>query len=69
MRNEIVDQAVRQALAPQAVPQPQPQQGVPVQIAIGMVQAGILTPKQAWHWVFRGVEPTEFYEKSEGETK
>ena len=69
--NAIVDQAVRQALhgAPQAVPQQQVQQGVPANMVVAMTQVGILTPKQAWHWIFKGIEPTEFYEKTEGETK
>jgi len=35
-------------------------QQIPVKPIIEMTNAGILSPRQAWHWIFKGIEPTEF---------
>jgi hypothetical protein len=67
---QIVEQAIKQAMAPPAVPPlGAVQQGVPAQLVLHMVQMKVLTPKQAWYWLFKQIEPTEFYEQAEGETK
>ena len=33
---------------------------IPIKPIIEMTVAGIVSPRQAWHWIFKGIEPTEF---------
>jgi len=61
MSDKLLDHAVKHAFAPPPPQQlPQPQQGVPVQMVLQMVSTGVLTPQQAWYWIFKQIEPTEF---------
>jgi hypothetical protein len=66
-KNPMLDAQVRRIMneqqgqfAPQAVAQAAPQQGMPINALVALTQAGVLSPRQTFHWIFKQIEPTEF---------
>jgi hypothetical protein len=51
-----LDAAVRRAMQQSQNFQPQPQQGLPINAVVAMVQVGILSPRQAFHAIFHGTD-------------